>query len=103
MERSFARSTRYGFKRARWRRLWRVEIQEYLTAAIQNMMVLINSFKEPSKAAASRRSFDQFCQSKPQNWLENLLSAVRGLYLSVLDDINASKMTEKIGAIFCSA
>lgn len=103
MERSFARSTRYGFKRARWRRLWRVEIQEYLTAAIQNMMVLIKSFKEPSKAAASRRSFDQFCQSKPQNWLENLLSAVRGLYLSVLDDMNASKMTKKIGAIFCSA
>jgi hypothetical protein len=34
MERSFARATRYGFKRARLRRLWRVQIQEYLTAAI---------------------------------------------------------------------
>jgi hypothetical protein len=31
MERSFARATRYGFKRARFRRLWRVQIQEYLT------------------------------------------------------------------------
>ncbi len=28
MERSFARSKRYGYKRARWRRLWRVQIQD---------------------------------------------------------------------------
>jgi hypothetical protein len=42
MERSFARATRYGFKRARWRRLWRVQIQEYLTSAIQNIMVLLS-------------------------------------------------------------
>jgi len=41
-ERSFARSTRYGFKRARWRSLWRMEIQDYLIAAIQNITVLIN-------------------------------------------------------------
>jgi len=33
MERSFARAVRFGFKRARWRRLWRVRIQEYLTGA----------------------------------------------------------------------
>lgn len=43
MERSFARSTRYGYKRARWRRLWRVQIQEYLTSAIQNIMALIRN------------------------------------------------------------
>jgi hypothetical protein len=47
MERSFARSVRFGFKRARWRRLWRVQIQEYLTAAIQNIMILIENVKEP--------------------------------------------------------
>ncbi len=41
MERSFARGTRYGYKRARWRGLWRVQIQEYLTASIQNIMVLL--------------------------------------------------------------
>ena len=41
-ERSFARSTRYGYKRARWRRLWRVQIQDFLIAAIQNIVVLIN-------------------------------------------------------------
>jgi hypothetical protein len=53
MERSFARSKRYGYKRARWRRLWRLEIQEYLTAAIQNMMVLVRNVKEQGKAAAA--------------------------------------------------
>ena len=45
-ERSFARSTRYGFKRARWRSLWRVEIQDYLIAAIQNIMVLVDHKKQ---------------------------------------------------------
>jgi hypothetical protein len=41
-ERSFAQSTRYGFKRARWRRLWRMEIQDFLIAAIQNIRILID-------------------------------------------------------------
>ncbi|MBN2323601.1 MAG: transposase, partial [Spirochaetes bacterium] len=41
-ERSFARSTRYGYKRARWRRLWRMEIQDYLVAAVQNITILAN-------------------------------------------------------------
>ncbi len=45
-ERSFARSTRYGYKRARWRRLWRVEIQDFLIAAAQNIMVLIQESKD---------------------------------------------------------
>jgi hypothetical protein len=44
-ERSFARSVRYGYKRARWRGLWRVQIQDFLTAAIQNIMVLITRCK----------------------------------------------------------
>ncbi len=40
MERSYAIGTRYGFDRARWRGLWRVEIRKYLIAAIQNIQVL---------------------------------------------------------------
>jgi transposase len=40
MERSYARGTRYGFDRARWRGLWRVQIQEYLISAVQNIEVL---------------------------------------------------------------
>jgi hypothetical protein len=41
MERSYARGTWYGFDRARWRGLWRVQIQECLIAAIQNIQVLL--------------------------------------------------------------
>jgi len=49
MERSFARGTWYGFDRARWRRLWRVRIQEYLVAAIQNIEVLLRYGERPKK------------------------------------------------------
>ena len=54
MERSFAYSTRYGYQRARWRRLWRVKIQEYLTATIQNIMVLVRNVKEQNSTAGVR-------------------------------------------------
>ena len=52
MERSFARAKQYGFDRARWRNLWRISIQEYLTAAIQNIQVLIIHGKNPIKSTA---------------------------------------------------
>jgi transposase len=54
MERSFAKSTRYGFDKARWRGLWRMRVQEYLTCAIQNIQVLIAHASKPRKAAAVR-------------------------------------------------
>jgi len=53
MERSFARGTRYGFDRARWRGLWRMRIQEYLTCTIQNIQVLIKHVFEPKKSIAA--------------------------------------------------
>jgi hypothetical protein len=49
MERSFARGTWYGFDRARWRRLWRVQIQQYMIAAIQNIEVLLRYGEQPKK------------------------------------------------------
>ncbi len=52
MERTFARAKRYGYKRARWRRLWRVQIQEYITAAIQNIDVLVKYGRDTRKAPA---------------------------------------------------
>ena len=54
MERSFAQATRYGYQRARWRRLWRVEIKEYLTAAIQNIKILVKDSKTPAPAMQMR-------------------------------------------------
>jgi Transposase DDE domain len=49
MERSFARATRYGFDRARWRGLWRMQIQEYLVCAVQNIQVFIKHMHGPSE------------------------------------------------------
>ena len=56
MERCFAHSTRYGYQRARWRRLWRLKIQEYLTSAIQNIMVMVRYIKEQDGAVQTRMS-----------------------------------------------
>lgn len=47
MERSYARSTRYGFDRARWRGLWTVAIQEYLICTIHNIETLIRRATKP--------------------------------------------------------
>lgn len=53
MERSFARGKRYGYDQSRWRGLWRNQIQEYMTAAIQNIQVLLSFAKRPiGKAVA---------------------------------------------------
>jgi len=41
MEGSFAQATRFGLKRARWRGQWRVQIQDYLIAIVQNIELLI--------------------------------------------------------------
>jgi IS5 family transposase len=54
MERSYARGTRYGYDRARWRGLWRVQIQEYLIAAIQNIEVLLRYGEQPKKSLLVR-------------------------------------------------
>ena len=48
MERSFAVAVRHGFKRCRWRELWRAEIHELLVATVQNVAVLArNSVRKP--------------------------------------------------------
>ena len=42
MEGSFAdAANNHGFKRSRWRRLWRQRIQDYLIAVVQNVRILI--------------------------------------------------------------
>jgi hypothetical protein len=44
MEGSFAdAANNHGFKRSRWRRLWRQQIQDWLIAAIQNIRTLLKA------------------------------------------------------------
>lgn len=46
MERSFAQGVYFGMKKARWRRIWRVQIQEYLIASVQNIRILLKATKD---------------------------------------------------------
>jgi len=53
MARVRIRLARSSFKRARWRRLWCQQIQDYLIAAIQNVRILLaHQNPKPSAAAA---------------------------------------------------
>jgi transposase len=54
MEQSFADATNnHHFKRARWRRLWRQQIQDYLIAAIQNLRILLAHLPPKHSAATA--------------------------------------------------
>lgn len=60
MEQSFAdAANNHHFKRARWRRLWRQQIQDYLIAAIQNVRILLAN-QNGQKGAAAAIKFDNF-------------------------------------------
>lgn len=86
MERSFARSKRYGYKRARWRRLWRVQIQEYLTSTIQNIMVLISNVKEQSHAVAIAQAKSRQNRGEIISLLINTLN--NRVYLAVIGHVS---------------
>ena len=54
MEQSFAdAANNHGFKRSRWRRLWRQQIQDYLIAAIQNIRILLSRAGKDAAGAAA--------------------------------------------------
>lgn len=53
MEGSFAdAANNHGFKRARWRRLWRQQIQDYLIATVQNVRILLRHGSKPCAVGA---------------------------------------------------
>lgn len=53
MEGSFGRAAQeHGFKRARWRRLWRQAVQDWLIAAVQNVKLLLRRVDKEVTGAA---------------------------------------------------
>ena len=83
MERSFARSTRYDFDRARWRGLWRMRIQEYLTCAIQNIQVLITNILKPTKSInAQEMEIKNYIKPALFGWYKPLNGSIRPVLLS---------------------
>ncbi|MGD0232063.1 MAG: transposase [Syntrophorhabdales bacterium] len=55
MERSFAQGVYFGMKKARWRRLWRIQIQEYLIASAQNIRILLKAVKDRFRGIRNER------------------------------------------------
>ena len=92
MERSFARATQYGFGRTRWRRLWRVQIQEYLTATIQNLMVLLRNIKEP--AAALHMVAEKSVKKQTSLSLQGLLFCLKETIMRTICSLVAPKHFE---------
>lgn len=57
MEGSFGDAAlKHGFKRARWRRLWRQQIQDHLIATVQNIRIMIRHAKPVGTPAAQEMS-----------------------------------------------
>lgn len=80
MEGSFAdAATHHGFKRARWRRLWRQRIQDLLIATVQNLRILVRHARRRVRGAC----LQALGQAAPA--VHALLTAF-GLYIS-FDDI----------------
>ena len=89
MERSFARAANeHGFKRSRWRRLWRQQIQDWLIAAVQNVKTLLRRRRTAEKTPAagaimnvfpSVSTFDPLFDSFRFLRIPSLLVAQRGL------------------------
>lgn len=80
MEGSFAdAANNFGFKRARWRRLWRQRIQDYLIAAIQNVRILISQGERYRNAAI-------MAVVKPiSRMYSSVLIRIGGLFASIHD------------------
>jgi len=86
-ERSFAWSTRYGYKRARWRRLWRMQIQDLLIATVQNITILIRHTNDTlSKSNAHRGQIGEYLRC---NWRDySFASLLTGVLPQCTTDFN---------------
>ena len=81
-EGSFADAKRHHFKRSRWRRLWRQQIQDWLIAAIQNVKILLNSTPPQSNGGTGAASAVKIADLRPLYvQLERLLTLLQRLGL----------------------
>ena len=92
MERSYARSTRYGFDRARWRGLWKVAIQEYFICAIQNIEILIRHTKKPVRGILCLTPLTALRQA-----IGRIFGLCKGLTISLLREEGADLVSIPVG------
>ncbi|HEX7233358.1 MAG TPA: IS1182 family transposase [Candidatus Binatia bacterium] len=77
MEGSFAQATRFGLKRARWRGQWRVQIQDYLIATVQNIELLIAHARPQPRVAVALVNFTKEIPAPCRAAYTWVLSALR--------------------------
>lgn len=79
MEGSFGdAATHHGFKRARWRRLWRQRIQDLLIATVQNLRTLIRHAGAPRTGICSERLHGAVTTTQA---FTALVTTIAGLFL----------------------
>lgn len=97
-ERSFAWSKRYGYKRARWRNLWRMEIQDFLIAAVQNITILI---KQPKKRMSKSNAQGQITTTqRPKGQNYAFISRRKGVFFSYLSSIFSFPRWRLMGTVW---
>jgi len=81
MEGSFADgANNHGFKRARWRRLWRQRIQDYMIAAVQHIRILMRHGGPQPKTAAQAAQIATFTVQSAVSTVHATFSRVVGLF-----------------------
>jgi len=96
-ERSFAQSTRYGFKRARWRGLWRMEIQDFLIAAVQNIRILIDHSGNRAQGKVIALFGHAWSGAEQQRLSRCLISCLRTIWRNIESFSNCSFSLYRFG------
>lgn len=91
MEGSFGQAVRYGFKRARYRRQWRVAIQDLVIAAVQNIEILLR-YGTPHPVIALE------APAASRSTLQSLRSALSPLFCAVARHLRALLQVQVSGA-----
>lgn len=85
MEGSFADArNNHGFKRARWRGLWRQQIQDWLIAAVQNLRILMRKGGKQAAGAMASVILELKTAPAPLTFLSLFVSTVVGKLLEQL-------------------
>ena len=78
-----------GYVLRRWRGLWRVQIQEYLTAAIQKIQALVRYAKGPARMAMTGAIMDM---------IKTRVSPVIDFFIKVKSGLSFIKNMQQEGA-----
>jgi transposase len=89
MEGSYAQSANcHGFKRARWRRLWRQQIQDWIIAACQNAKILIGALSNGPIAGENASAVCFAAQSGVRGFVRSLQHAIRAAHEQLGDALH---------------